>query len=97
MLPQGTKWIAASFVNTRIDWARWHDGVNLRQASAADGLKFTRVPVLPIHGLSDGKTSADNSRRLAAVNPATQLWLGPGSGRDQEPARNGHGRPARSF
>jgi len=79
MLPAGTKWIAFPFVESGTAWARWHDGIDLSKASAADGLKSTRVPVLLIHGIDDNKTSPANSRRLAALNPAVQLWLVPGS------------------
>jgi uncharacterized protein len=79
VLPRGTKWISLPFVESGMTWARWHDGIDLREASAADGLKSTKVPVLLIHGLADEKTSPDNSRRLAALNPAVQLWLVPGS------------------
>jgi uncharacterized protein len=80
MLPAGLKWIARPFVFSGIGWVRWHDRVDLSKASAADGLRATKVPVLLIHGLADQKTSPDNSRRLAAVNPVVQLWLVPGSG-----------------
>ena len=79
MLPPGMKWIAFPFVESGMAWARWHDGIDLRQASAADGLKSTQVPVLLIHGLEDEKTSPANSRRLATLNPAAQVWLVPGS------------------
>jgi pimeloyl-ACP methyl ester carboxylesterase len=80
MLPRGTKWLAAPFVTSGIGWAKWHDGIDLGLASAAVGLKATKVPVLLIHGLADGMTSPDNSRRLKALNPTAQLWLVPGSG-----------------
>ncbi len=79
MLPGGLKWIAFPFVESGMVWARWHDGIDLRQASAATGLKSTRIPVLLIHGLMDNKTSPDNSRRLAALNPGARLWLVSGS------------------
>jgi pimeloyl-ACP methyl ester carboxylesterase len=80
MLPVGSQWIAAPFVQSGIAWVRYRDGIDLRNASPADGLISTKVPVLLIHGLADNKTSPENSRRLAAVNPAVQLWLVPGSG-----------------
>ena len=80
MLPPGWKWIALPFVKSGIAWARWHDGIDLREADPAAELPFTHVPVLLIHGLADDRTSPDNSRRLAAVNPAIQLWLIPDSG-----------------
>ena len=78
-LPRGLKWIAFPFVESGLAWARWHDGTDLRNASAAAGVKYTKVPVLLVHGLLDDKTSPDNSRRLAALDPAAQLWLVPGS------------------
>lgn len=80
MLPPGLKWVAIPFVDSGLAWARWRDGVDLRQASPADGLKSSKVPVLLIHGLEDDKTSPENSRHLASTNPAVQLWLVPGSG-----------------
>jgi len=80
VLSTGWKWIAGPFVDSGIAWARWHDGIDLRRASPTTGLRNTTVPVLLIHGLADDRTSPDNSRRLAAANPAVQLWLVPGSG-----------------
>lgn len=82
MLPDGAKWIAPPLVSSGLFWARWKNGVDLRQASPADGLKSTMVPVLLIHGMADDKTSPDNSERLAALhpeNPDLQLWLVPNS------------------
>jgi pimeloyl-ACP methyl ester carboxylesterase len=78
MLPSGLKWVTTPFVASGIRWAQWHDGVDLHQASAADGLRSTKTPVFLIHGLEDNKTSPENSRRLASVKPV-QLWLVPGS------------------
>ncbi len=75
MLPTGTKWVAKPFVESGFLWAQWHDGVDLRNASAANGLRVTATPVLLIHGLLDDRTSPDNSRRLEAIHPAAQLWL----------------------
>ncbi len=66
----------APLVDSGLAWTRWRDGIDLRKASPADGVRFTPVPVLLIHGLADGKTSPDNSRRLAALNPSVNLWLG---------------------
>lgn len=80
ILPGGFQWIATPLVDSGMDWARWHDGIDLRQASPLEGLAATRVPVLLIHGLADDRTSPDNSRRLAAADPGAQLWLVPGSG-----------------
>jgi hypothetical protein len=79
MLPAGTKWVATPFVESGMIWARVRDGVDLRKASAADGLRVTATPVLLIHGLLDDRTSPENSRKLAAMRPGTQLWLVAGS------------------
>lgn len=84
MLGARTKWVAGPFVESGMIWARLRDGVDLRKASAAEGLRFTTTPVLLIHGLLDDRTSPENSRRLAAMHPAAQpslmqLWLVPGS------------------
>jgi pimeloyl-ACP methyl ester carboxylesterase len=79
MLPSGTKWIAGPFVGFGMIWARWRDGVDLWQASAADGVRLSSTPILLIHGLADEKTSPNHSRRLAAIKPDVQLWLVPGS------------------
>jgi pimeloyl-ACP methyl ester carboxylesterase len=78
--PTGMKWIAGPFAESGIGWVRYHYGIDLRQADPRGALQSTRVPVLLIHGLSDDKTSPDNSRRLAAMNPSAQLWMVPGSG-----------------
>jgi len=79
LLPSGTKWVAGPFVESGMLWARWRDGVDLRDASAADGLRFSATPVLLIHGLADERTSPENSRRLAALRTGVELWLVPGS------------------
>lgn len=79
MLPTGTKWVAGPFVESGMIWARLRDRVDLRNASAADGLRVTATPVLLIHGLLDDRTSPENSRRLATLSPDVQLWLVPGS------------------
>jgi dipeptidyl aminopeptidase/acylaminoacyl peptidase len=79
MLPTGTKWVARPFVESGMIWARLRDGVDLRNASAADGVRVTATPILLIHGLADEKTSPENSRRLTELRPGVQLWLVPGS------------------
>jgi uncharacterized protein len=84
MLPSDTKWVAVPFVEAGMLWARFHDGVDLRRASPAEGIRSTATPILLIHGLLDNRTSPDNSRKLAAIHPRAQLspvqlWLVPGS------------------
>jgi uncharacterized protein len=78
--PAGLRWIASPLVDSGMIWTRWKYGIDLRQASPADGLKATKVPVLLVHGLADERTSPENSRRLGAIDPAVQLWLVPDSG-----------------
>lgn len=84
MLPIGTKWVAGPFVESGIAWARWRRGIDLREASPANGLRQTHTPVLLIHGAADNKTSPENSRRLARVAKSeaqhpVQLWIVPRS------------------
>ena len=79
-LPWGLRWVASPFVDSGLAWARWDHSVDLREASPADGLRVSTVPVYLIHGVEDNLTSPDNSRRLAATRPGTELWLVPGSG-----------------
>ena len=78
LLPTGLKWVTIPFVASGIAWVNWHEGINLHDASAANGMRSTTTPVFLIHGLQDDKTSPDNSRRLASIRRA-QLWLVPGS------------------
>lgn len=80
MSPGSVRWLVGPFVESGMLWARWRYGVDLQDASPANGLRVTQVPVMLIHGLADGKTSPENSRRLAAIDPAASLWLVPGSG-----------------
>jgi dipeptidyl aminopeptidase/acylaminoacyl peptidase len=80
MLPEGTKWMAGPFVASGIAWARWRRGVDLREASPAEGLRRTHTPVLLIHGSEDSKTSPQNSERLARIGAANVvLWIVPGA------------------
>ena len=79
--PPELRWLVSPFVASGIEWAKLRYGTDLESASAEDALRHSRVPVLLIHGLDDHLTSSENSRRLAAVNPAmTSLWLAEGAG-----------------
>jgi hypothetical protein len=80
MLPAGFQWLAKPVVVSGLFWTRWHYKIDLREASPLAAVGRTRVPVLLIHGLADDRTSPDNSRRLAAINPKSRLWLVPGAG-----------------
>ena len=56
-------------------------GLNLRDASPADAVRATKIPILLIHGGADANIPPRHSRRLHALNPvATQLWEVPGAG-----------------
>lgn len=59
-------------------YARLRYGLNFWEASAAEPIARTSVPVLLIHGLADSRTPAVNSELLAARNPDhVKLWLVP--------------------
>ena len=79
-LPRGARWLAEPVVWSGLAWTRWRYGVDLRRTSSTDAVRRTLVPVLLIHGLADNQTSPENSRRIAAANPAAELWLVPGAG-----------------
>ncbi|HVY94215.1 MAG TPA: alpha/beta fold hydrolase [Bryobacteraceae bacterium] len=80
MLPEGTKWVAGPFVASGITWERWRRGIDLREASPAEGLRHSETPVLLIHGAEDNKTSPENSERLAqAAGKHVVLWIVPGA------------------
>ncbi len=80
-LPVPAKYLSGLFVQGGLIWTNLRYGINLANASAVDGIRATHTPVLLAHGLADNLTSPDNSRALAAANPAmTQLWLMPNAG-----------------
>jgi hypothetical protein len=57
MLPRGLQWITIPFVESGLDWVRWRYGVDLRNASAEDGLRSTKIPVLCRIGVHIGSLS----------------------------------------
>ncbi len=72
---------AAFIVGSGFVYARLRYGVDLRAASGLRAIRETKTPVLLIHGSDDQRTSAANSRTLAAENPAVvTVWLVPGAG-----------------
>jgi uncharacterized protein len=80
LLPSGAGWLASPVVFSGLTWTQWRYGIDLRRTSSVDAVRETHVPVLLIHGLADNLTSAENSRRIAAANPAVELWLVPKAG-----------------
>jgi dipeptidyl aminopeptidase/acylaminoacyl peptidase len=61
-------------------YARWVDGLNLRQVSPRSAISHASTPILLIHGLKDFKTPPWNSEELARANPRDRLWLVPNAG-----------------
>jgi dipeptidyl aminopeptidase/acylaminoacyl peptidase len=58
--------------------------VDLRQASPANAIRSTHVPILLIHGTEDVNIPLRHSQELHALNPAaTQLWIVRGAGHVQ--------------
>ncbi len=81
LMPNGFKWVTAPFVESGILWTRLRYGISLDRSSALNAVQRTHVPILLIHGLADANTVPENSRILAAANPAeTRLWLIPNDG-----------------
>jgi pimeloyl-ACP methyl ester carboxylesterase len=79
--PAQVRWLTVPFVDSGLLWARLRYGVDMRDSSALAGVRKTKTPLLIAHGLEDDLTSPDNSRALAAANPAVaELWLVPGAG-----------------
>jgi dipeptidyl aminopeptidase/acylaminoacyl peptidase len=58
-------------------WMRY--GIHLWDIDPAEAARKSNTPILLIHGVADQRTSAENSRRIAAHAPGVQLWLVPGA------------------
>jgi uncharacterized protein len=57
-------------------YARLRYGFDLRQASPAEAIRSTHVPILLIHGTADTNIPPHHSEELHAANPeTTRLWL----------------------
>jgi uncharacterized protein len=62
-------------------YARWHYGVDLREANPVDAVRSSEVPVLLIHGEDDINILPWHARALAQADPVhAELWLVPGAG-----------------
>jgi uncharacterized protein len=68
--------VTAGFVYAQVRY-----GVDLEQASPADAVAGTRVPILLIHGLADDNLPPRHSERIKEGNPTVVLW---------EPRNAGH-------
>jgi pimeloyl-ACP methyl ester carboxylesterase len=74
------RWASWPVVQTDFLYARIVYGLNLRQASPANAIRNTTVPILLIHGTADTHIPPSESVALHALNPrSTTLWLVPGA------------------
>jgi len=79
-LPEfAAKAIVAPVIFSGIAYARIRYGIHLWDIDPAEAARKTNTPILLIHGVADRRTSAENSRRIAAHAPTVQLWLVPGA------------------
>ena len=73
--------LAWPMVRTGMWYARARYGLDMRQASPADAIRTSHVPVLLIHGTEDRNVPTEDSLMLHALNPAdTRLWIVKGAG-----------------
>jgi dipeptidyl aminopeptidase/acylaminoacyl peptidase len=83
------RWAAWPVVQVGFLYTRLIYGVDLRQASPADAVRSTTVPILLIHGTDDVNIPPSQSAALHALNPqSTVLWLVPGARHIGSLARN---------
>ncbi len=68
---------AKMVVSSGMLYARWMDGLDLRQVSPLHAIENTATPILLIHGLKDTNTPPAHSEKLARANPRNPLWLVP--------------------
>lgn len=62
-------------------YTRLRYGVDLTaEPQPINAVANTRVPILLIHGLADGRTSPQNSLRIARAGKSVEIWLVPGAG-----------------
>jgi pimeloyl-ACP methyl ester carboxylesterase len=72
--------VTVPVVYSGMAYANIFHGLNLGRASAVEGVRSTRTPVLLIHGDLDSKTPLAHSLAIRAANPSVvQLWEVPGA------------------
>jgi dipeptidyl aminopeptidase/acylaminoacyl peptidase len=73
---------AGSILSTAgLFYTRLKYGVDLTaEPQPVDAVANTRVPILLIHGLADGRTSPQNSLRISRAGESVELWLVPDAG-----------------
>jgi dipeptidyl aminopeptidase/acylaminoacyl peptidase len=72
--------LAKAVVTSAVLYAKWADGLDLRQVSPVGAIAHESTPILLIHGTKDFRTPVSNSQRLARANPRNLLWLVPNAG-----------------
>jgi fermentation-respiration switch protein FrsA (DUF1100 family) len=72
--------LAKAVVTSAVLYARWADGLDLRQVLPVSAIAHESTPILLIHGTKDFLTPVSNSQRLASANPRNSLWLVPNAG-----------------
>jgi fermentation-respiration switch protein FrsA (DUF1100 family) len=72
--------LAKAVVSGAVLYAKWVDGLDLRQVSPVRAIVHESTPILLIHGLQDFRTPAWNSQKLLNANPRNSLWLIPNAG-----------------
>jgi dipeptidyl aminopeptidase/acylaminoacyl peptidase len=71
-LPKAAFW---PVLHLGILYARVRYGLDMRQASPANAVRSTAIPILLIHGTADTNIPIRHSQELHALNPtATRLW-----------------------
>lgn len=62
-------------------YSRWRYDLDFSLSSPESAIAKVKTPMLLIHGANDNRTPPEESKRLAAANPAaTELWLVEGAG-----------------
>ena len=74
------RWASWPVAQVGFLYARLVYGLDLRQASPANAIRTTTVPILLIHGMADNHIPPSQSVALHALNPqSTTLWMVPGA------------------
>lgn len=60
-------------------YARMRYGIDLDSAAPEESVAGVKTPILIIHGDADDNIPVEQSRAIAARNPAIQLWVVPGA------------------
>jgi uncharacterized protein len=71
-------WVGRTFLRPLVEFAflraRWKYKLNMQAISPEESIALSSVPVMLIHGQSDGNIPIRHSRLIHARNPNTVLW-----------------------